>query len=246
MNLKTLIIDDEPLAHDVILTYMEDIPFLTLSGQFYLATEALTFLYQHKVDLIFLDIQMPKLSGLDFLKTLKDPPTIIITSAFASYALEGFEWDVCDYLLKPFRFERFLKAANKALALQSIQQSQGTILTESNGKLIAPPREEEHIFIKHDKRHLHLAIREIHYLESYGNYVKVWMKDKFYLTSRTLSSFEEQLPDSSFIRIHKSFLINRIWVDYLEGNRLKLKNGTELPIGKNHKQAFKRFMSRES
>lgn len=241
IKLRSIIIDDEPLAHDIILTYMEDIPFLELVGQFHLATEALSFLHQHSVDLIFLDIQMPKLSGLEFLKTLREPPSIIITSAFAEYALAGFEWDVCDYLLKPFRFERFLKAANKALALQHIQQSQGQhSLAESEN---IAPEESKHIFIKTDKRHLQLELQDIYYLESYGNYVKVWMKDQYHLTSRTLASFEEQLPQHSFIRIHKSFLIHRVWVDYLEGNRLFLKNQVELPMGKNHKQAFKRFMS---
>lgn len=241
MKLRCIIIDDEPLAHDIILTYMEDIPFLELVAQFHLATDALSFLHQHSVDLIFLDIQMPKLSGLEFLKTLQEPPSIIITSAFAEYALEGFEWNVCDYLLKPFRFERFLKAANKALSLRHLQQSQ----TPASQPKSETPRTEEpkHIFIKTDKKHLQLELKDICYLESYGNYVKVWMKDQYHLTSRTLSSFEEQLPPHVFIRIHKSYLIHRIWVDYLEGNRLFLKNQVELPMGKNHKQSFKRFMS---
>jgi len=244
MKLKTIIIDDEPLAHEVILKYMEDIPFLEPVAQFYLATDALVFLHQHCVDLIFLDIHMPKLSGLAFLKTLKDPPTIIITTAYAEFALQGFEWDVCDYLLKPFRFERFLKAANKALAQQD-QKKLSSFPEAMPEQKIPPMNEFQHIFIKTDNRFLHLETKEIYYLESYGNYVKVWSSDQFHLTSRTLLSFEEQLSSRLFIRIHKSFIINRIWVDYLEGNRLFLKNGIELPIGKNHKQAFKQFMSEQ-
>ncbi|MDW3645596.1 MAG: LytTR family DNA-binding domain-containing protein [Bacteroidia bacterium] len=243
MKLRTLIIDDEPLAHDIILKYMEDVPFLELAGQFHLATDALSFLHQNSVDLIFLDIQMPKLSGLDFLKTLREPPIIIISSAYAEYAVESFELDVCDYLLKPFRFDRFLKATNKALSLKRMQeQSQQS----PEPKNISQKAEENHqIFIKADKRFIQLETSDIYYLESYGNYVKVWMKEKFHLTSRTLSSFEDQLNTRFFIRIHKSYLINRLWVDFLEGNRLMLKNGVELPIGKNHKQHFKRFMSRD-
>ena len=114
MQLKALIIDDEPLAHDIIQAYADDVPFLDITGNCHLATEALTYLHDHEVDLIFLDINMPKLKGLDFLRVLKDPPVVVVTSAYEEYALESFELDVCDYLHKPFRFDRFLKAVERA------------------------------------------------------------------------------------------------------------------------------------
>eukprot|EP01132_Coremiostelium_polycephalum_P023929 gene23929-28664_t len=122
MSLRCLIIDDEPLAHEVILNYMEDIPFLENAGQCYRATQALEFLSNNSVDVIFLDIRMPKLNGLDFLRTLQRKPIVIVTSAFEEHALESFELEVCDYLLKPFRFDRMLKAANRALEIYTLKK----------------------------------------------------------------------------------------------------------------------------
>lgn len=234
MSLRCLIIDDEPLAHDVILTHVEDIPFLQVVGQCYRATDAFDFLSKNEVDLIFLDIRMPKLSGLDFIKTLTHPPLIIITSAFEEYALESFDLEVCDYLLKPFRFDRLLKAANRALALFQLKHQQKVITPETNAAV-----EEDYIAVKSDKRLTLVNLNELYYLESLGNYVKVWKHDQFLLTPRTLSSFEAQLPPTQFIRIHKSFILHKKFVNYLEGNMIILKNGTQLPIGKNYKDVIK-------
>lgn len=224
MSLRCLIVDDEPLAHDIILRYMEDVPFLELAGQCYRAADALTFLHNTPVDLIFLDIRMPKLSGLDFLRTLKQPPLVIITSAYEEHALESFELDVCDYLLKPFRFDRFLKAANRALSQHTLQLP-----------------DKASIYIKSDKKLVQLELDAIYYLESLGNYVKVWENQHFILTPRTLSSFEEQLPPE-FVRIHKSYILHKKYVHYIEGNNIRLKNGKELPLGKNYKHVVKGLM----
>ena len=243
MPLRTLILDDEPLAHKVILEYAKDMPLLEIVGQCYLATEAMLFLKQQEVDLLFLDINMPKLKGLDFLRTLKQPPIVIITSAYQEYALESFELDVCDYLLKPFRFDRFIKAVDKAYELFQLKE-QRAIATPISAP-VKKTTETQQIFIKADKRLINIAISEIYYLESYGNYVKVWLLDTFHLTPRTLSSFEEQLPQSDFFRIHKSFIINRPFIDYVEGNFVLMKNGKQLAIGKNHRSAFKAFLSND-
>ena len=237
MQLNALIIDDEPLAHDIIQAYVKDIPFLNIIGNCYLATEALPVLRQQNIDLIFLDIHMPKLKGLDFLRVLKNPPIVIITSAYEEYALESFELDVCDYLHKPFRFDRFLKAANKALEWHELKNNQGQ---EATSKAATPPQQ---LFIKTDKRHMQLDLSDIYFLESYGNYVKVWLADQFHLTLRTLSSFETQLQSqANFIRIHKSYLINKTHVSYLEGNQVFMRNGQTVGIGKSYKSVIKQII----
>ena len=238
MKMRCLIVDDEPLAHDVILSYIREVPFLEIAGQCYRATEALDFLNKSEIDLIFLDIRMPKLSGLDFLKTLQKQPIVIITSAYEEHALESFDLDVCDYLLKPFRFDRFLKASNRALTRFNFKrQSTDPILNEE------PVFEPARIYLKSDKRYVLQELEKIHYLESLGNYVKVWEESAFILTPRTLSSFENQLPPEDFIRIHKSFILNKRFVHYIEGNTIRLKNGKELSLGKNYKHVLKALLT---
>jgi len=239
MSLRCLIVDDEPLAHGVITEYAKDIPFITITGHCYRATEALDFLTKQQVDLIFLDIRMPKLNGLDFLRTLHHKPLVIITSAYEEYALESFDLAVCDYLLKPFRLDRFLKAVNRALELFQLKSQN---LGIADIKTI--PKNEAQISLKVDKKHILIKTEEIQFLESLGNYVKVWKDHDFLLTPRTLASFEEQLP-SDFIRIHKSFILNKKYVDYLEGNTIMLKNGQEVPIGKNFKGIIKQLLNIE-
>lgn len=227
MNVKCLIIDDEPLAHDIICSYSEDVPFLQICGQCYRATEAFEFLTHTHVDLIFLDIRMPKLSGLDFLRTFQNKPLVIITSAYEEYALESFDLAVCDYLLKPIRFERFLQAVNRAVEVKT----KG--IGDRNAQL------DEQISVKVDKKYVLVSAKDIQYLESLGNYVKVWRGTDFLLTPRTLSGFEEQLPPSHFIRIHKSFILNRMYVHFLEGNTIYLKDGRQLPVGKSYQSTIK-------
>ncbi len=230
--MRTLIIDDEPLAHDVILTYVKDVDYINIVGQFHLATDALSFLRTETVDLIFLDINMPKLKGLDFLRTLTNPPIVIITSAYEEYALESFELKVCDYLLKPFRFSRFLKATQTALELFELKNQPPNLELEHT----------QQIFIKSDKKLIQIDLSAIYHVESYGNYVKIWLENEYILTPRTLSSFEAQLPKTDFFRIHKSFIINKKHIDFVEGNMVTLKNETTLTIGKSQRSAFKSFI----
>lgn len=237
MSLRCLIIDDEPLAHDIILAYINDVPFLTNIGHCYRATEALDFLNNHEIDLIFLDIRMPKLSGLDFLRTLQHKPLVVITSAYEEYALESFDLAVCDYLLKPFRFDRFLKAVNRAQEIYNLKNPVEKPVNMLQKEGVATDK----IAIKVDKKHILLSLDEILYLESLGNYVKVWKDDGFLLTPRTLTSFEEQLP-STFVRIHKSFILNKKYVNYLEGNMAFLKNEQQIPVGKNYKATIKQIL----
>ncbi|MGN6416515.1 MAG: LytR/AlgR family response regulator transcription factor [Pseudobacter sp.] len=239
MKLRCLIVDDEPLAHEVILRYIEDVPFLETAGQCYLATEALSFLGSHQVDLVFLDIRMPKLSGLDFLRTLQQRPMVIITSAYEEHALESFELEVVDYLLKPFRFDRFLKAANRALSLHSLRLQPPQ---NPPAKALAAP-DASSIYIKSDKKLVQLPFDEVWFLESLGNYVKVWNEQKYILTPRTLSSFESQLPAEHFVRVHKSYILNRKYLHYIDGNLIRLKNGKTLPFGKSYRQMVKQLLN---
>lgn len=240
MQLRALIIDDEPLAHKVILEYAKDLPALTIAGRCFSATEAMPLMSRENIDLLFLDIHMPKITGLDFLRTLQHKPMVIITSAYESYALESFELDVCDYLLKPFSFTRFLQAINKALDLQQLKN-----MAASPAGMHSPesaPTTQPPIFIKVDKRLIQIVPDNIYYLESFGNYVKVWMGNEFHLTLRTLSSFESQLNSPDILRIHKSFILNKQYIDYIEGNQVVMKNGRKLPVGKHFRSSLKKMI----
>lgn len=238
MTLKALIIDDEPLAHDIIIGFLEDVPFIEVVGQSYLATEALTFLNNHDVDLLFLDINMPKLNGIDFLKILTKKPQVIITSAYQEYALESFELDVCDYLLKPFRYDRFLKAVSKANEQYQLTQTNRATAIEIPTKAIET---KSSIFIKVDKKLIQLELSDIGYFEAYGNYVKVWVGDKSLLTPRTLTSFEEELIDTDFMRIHKSFIIHKQHIKFIEAAKVHMSNGNTLSFGKSFRHLVKQL-----
>ena len=213
--LRALIVDDEPLAHKVIVQYAAELPFLEIVGQCYKAAEAYTHLEESSIDLLFLDINMPRLKGLDFLRTLANPPQVIITSAYEEYALEGYELRVTDYLLKPFRYERFLKAVNAAR--QTRPEDSSSLNTAAGGQI------QDRLFVKVNKRHLQLNFNDIHYLESYGNYVKIWTAKDCHLTARTLTSFEAELPED-FARVHKSFILNKTEIHYVEGAMIIMKS----------------------
>ncbi|MEM1122398.1 MAG: LytTR family DNA-binding domain-containing protein [Bacteroidota bacterium] len=230
-----LIIDDEPLAHKVIEKYTISLNWLTKVGNAYDAFKGFEQLNSQIVDLLFLDIHMPKLKGLDFLRTLANPPLVIITSAYREYALEGFELNVCDYLLKPFSLERFLVAVNKAASLKNLDNAQSAVAPPILEKA---PSKIEQIFIKGDKKYHQVALKDIQYLESYGSYVKVFLADQMILTHETTSHFEQILPKSAFLRIHKSYIVSISKIEIIEGNRLKIGE-KRLPIGNFYKKAVK-------
>lgn len=245
-KLRALIVDDEPLAHEVILDYADEVPFLDIVGQCFRATEALERLNEDKVDLLFLDIQMPRLGGLDLLRSLRKRPLAIVTSAHEEYALEGYELEVCDYLLKPFRFPRFLEACSRALTRH--RQSVGLARdADTMGPAPPPtpakPQTAEHLLLKVDQRWLHVPLAHISHVESAGNYVKVWTGKASHLTLRTLSSFEEELPADHFQRVHKSYIVSKSHIAFLQDNALRLTSGQSLPIGKTWRKAVWRFLS---
>jgi DNA-binding LytR/AlgR family response regulator len=229
MILKCLILDDEPLAHKVIIEYAKEIPYLDIVAQAYLPMNAVQVLKQKSIDLLFLDIQMPQLNGLEMLRLIDQPPQVIVTSAFKEYALEGFDLQVCDYLLKPFRFERFLQATEKAFDHQSrLNNSEDT--------------NKNYLLIKSDKRLIQIQKEEVVYIESYGNFVKIWTMDQCLITARTLNSFVEELHGSGFCQVHKSYLVSKKYVEYIEGNSVMMKLNSLLPISKNYKSDFLDFI----
>lgn len=233
MNLRYIIVDDEPIAHRVIEEYCKDLSFMQLQINCYDALQALSFLKTHKVDLIFLDINMPKLKGFDFLRTLDHPPQVIVTSAYQEYALEGFELNVCDYLLKPFSFERFLKAVNKAMDLLPATVGKVPIATKST--------DMGSLFIKGEKKYHQVMLDDILYIEACGNYSTVSLTQDEIITPEKISDLEKMLASENFIRVHKSFIVSTSKIKEIEGNLIRLGKKS-VPIGRVYKMNVDKFL----
>ncbi|WP_298547376.1 LytTR family DNA-binding domain-containing protein [uncultured Aquimarina sp.] len=227
--MKYIIVDDEPIAHTIIEDYAASLNDLHLSGNFYNAVDALAFLQKEQVDLIFLDIEMPKLKGLDFLRALTNPPLIVITSAYSEFAVESYELEVCDYLLKPFSFERFLKAYAKVSKAKEQSSTKSKTVTDAS---------PTSIFLKGDKETHHIQLDHIKYLESYGSYVKLYLQTEMLLIHESISHFEEVLSADQFIRVHRSFMVSVASIKSIVGNQIKLE-GITIPIGQSYKAAVK-------
>lgn len=235
MNIRCLIIDDEPLAQRVIEKYAENVPYLEIVRKCNNALEAIEILHQEEIHLLFLDINMPRLSGMDFLKALKNPPLVIITTAYAEYAIQGYEMDVVDYLMKPFAFDRFLKAVQKAADfLRTREPSHG------ESQEIENP-EERFIFIKSSKKTYKVNLSEILYIEALGDYVKIYTDGRMIVSYQSLKNLEGLLPAKSFPRIHKSFIIALSRIDMIEGNQVKIRERM-IPVGTNFKAEFERLI----
>lgn len=225
---KYCIIDDEPIAHRIIEGYCENLPHLQKIGNCYNAFEAIELLNTTPVDLIFLDINMPKLSGFDLLKSMPSPPATIVTSAYKEFALEGYELDISDYLLKPFSFARFLKAVNKAINTKMPAPSVPSLPTA---------KEETHLFLKGDKKIHQVHFEEILFIEAYGNYSKIYLVEEMIVSHEKISSLEQLLPINDFIRVHKSFIVALKKIKILEGNRIFIQEHT-VPIGQTYKNSL--------
>ncbi len=223
MPIKCLILEDEPLAQNVLRNYIQQFSGLELIGIYGDPVEAQAFIHRAKPDIIFLDINLPKISGINFLKALSNPPLIIFTTAYQDFALEGFELNAVDYLLKPFSLERFIKAVNKAM--QRLEPREET------------KTDEEALFVKVDKKLYRVATEEILYLEALDDYVKVATSTKEFLTNNTLKNLQDELPPSRFMRVHKSYLVCIGKIDYIEGNYIRM-GSKEIPIGAVYKEQF--------
>lgn len=216
MTIKCFIIEDEPLAQNILRKYISQFPGLLLAGTYDTALAAQPYLLQEKPDVIFLDINLPTISGINFLKTLTNPPLIIFTTAYPDFAVEGYELNAVDYLLKPFSLERFIKAMNKAVERLAPKET-------AKG-------DEDSIFIKVDKKLYRLATDDINYLEAVDDYVKVITTEKQFLTNSTLKHIQEELPPSRFIRVHKSYIVCIGKIEYIEGNYIRI-GGKDVPVG---------------
>jgi DNA-binding LytR/AlgR family response regulator len=219
--INCLVVDDEPIAREGILEHIREVDYLNPVAACKSAMEAASLLQKHKIDLVFLDIQMPKLTGIEFVKALAHPPLIIFTTAYSEYALEGFELDVVDYLLKPISFPRFLKATEKARHYLQAAEKDLTIT-------------EDYFFIKCNGKIEKIMVADVRYIEGMANYVVIHARQKKYITYLTFRGIEEQLPADMFIRIHKSYLVALSAIQSIDGADLNI-DGTLLPISKNYR-----------
>ena len=224
MKINCIIVDDEPLARKGLKEYINDVDFLNLVGEFDNAVKATDILSKENVLLLFLDIQMPKITGLDFFRSLKQAPPVIFTTAYPQYALEGFDVNALDYLVKPISFERFLKAALKAKEYYEIRKENESKATSN----------EEYFFVKADNKLVKIFFNEILFVEALQNYVTIHTATKKYITYLTFKSVEEYLPQDAFIKTHKSYIVSAAKIDSIEGNDIRIKE-YHVPISRNEK-----------
>ncbi|MCK4662738.1 MAG: response regulator transcription factor [Bacteroidales bacterium] len=228
MKIKCIIVDDEPLAIAVIENYLSKLPDIEIVAKFENALDAFDILKKQHIDLIFLDIEMPNITGIDFLKSLSDPPNVIITSANKDYAIEGFELNVVDYIIKPLTFERLLKAINKLP--EKNKKGDITIDVEQNNTVF----KDDYIFVKENKKMVKIFLSKILYIESIKDYVQIFTERKKVITKQQLGYFEKKLEDK-FIRIHKSYLVSTSKIESYSASGVEILN-KELPIGRSYKE----------
>lgn len=221
MKLNCLIVDDEPLARKGLAEYVKEIDFLHLEGECGSAAQASTALTKGGIDLLLLDVQMPRLSGIDFLKTLHNPPMVIITTAFSDYALEGYALDVIDYLVKPIPFDRFLKAVTKAFDFHSIRVKAGS----KEGGI------PDFFFVKSNGKYERVIFDDILFAESMQNYVIIHLPGQKLIVYMTLAGLAEQLPANKFLKVHKSYLVSLAHINSVENNDILIRQ-TRIPISR--------------
>lgn len=223
MKIRTIIVEDEPLAREGLKSYIREIDSLELCAVCENALDANEVLKEEKPDLMFLDIQMPKITGIDFLKSLQSPPMVILTTAYPNYALQGFELDVVDYLVKPYPFDRFLKAVNKAKDLYHLKQHPKEY-----------PSTKDAIFLKVDNVLKRVILNDIIYIEGMENYVALHTREGRMITLMTMKSMEETLPSENFLRVHKTYIISKNHVKGIEGNEIDMGK-VKIPMSRNRR-----------
>ncbi len=230
-QINCLIVDDEPIAREIIKTYCSHLPMLHVVASVGNALEAKTMLQSQRIDILFLDINMPVLNGIAFLKTLKNQPQVIFTTAYKEYAVDAFDLAAIDYLLKPFSLERFIVAVDKAL--ERLTGTQNGIETGTQEAV----KTEDYLFLKADGKIYKIRHDDLLFAEAQGNYIKIVTDQNTLLPSMTFSGFEELLPKALFLRVHRSFIINKAKITHIEGNRVFIQNH-EIPIGSSYREDF--------
>lgn len=228
-KIQCIIIEDEPLAAKVLSDYISQVPFLELQGTFKDAILAADYLHDHTVDLMFLDIHLPKLKGMAFLKTLINPPAVIITTAYHQYAVEGFSLNVTDYLLKPFEFERFLVAVNKVKTARSVKHEPGDIQDR-----------KDYLFLNVQKKKVKILFSDILYIESQREYIKIVTAKGEFLSKMSTHEIEDLLPANLFKRIHRSFIVSVKRIDSYTAEMVEI-NGISIPIGRGYKDVIEKL-----
>ena len=240
--IRCLIVEDEPIAQDIIENFIGRLPFLELAAKVGNVFEAYEVLSRQTIDLIFCDIEMPQISGLEFLKSLSQRPQVIMTTAFHQYAHEGFELDVTDYLLKPIAFERFLRAVHKVKekfdARNLLSQNQAQTTPQHPTTTTPQFSPDDHIFVKEDGNLIKVFLTDIQYVEAMKDYVKIYVQDRFIVTYLTMKKMEESLPEDGFLRIHKSYIANLRQIRGISGNMLGLISKTQIPIGMQYREGL--------
>lgn len=232
--LRCLLVDDEPLALRLLSSYVERVPFLELVGTCRSALDALTVLQREAVDVLFLDIQMPDLTGVEFVRSMQPQALVIFTTAYENYALEGFNLNALDYLVKPIAFERFLQAAQKA---QDRLAPRPPEPAAAPAPAPAHPTADDYIFVKADYHTQRLNLRDIRYLEGLKDYIKIYAGAKPILTLNSLKAFEDRLPSPDFVRVHRSYIVSLAHIDSIRKNRIYMGEAI-IPIGESYAEAF--------
>ena len=232
-KIKCLIVDDEPLAQQVIETYINKLSSLELIQKCNNAMEAFEALQQHEINLMFLDVQMPVITGIEFLRSLKNPPQIILTTAYPNFALDGFDLNVADYLLKPISFERFLKAIHKITEKTSSQNQ-----PQANDNNSLP----EYMFVKEDGKLVKINFNDIDHIECMKDYAKIFTRQRMIVTHHTMKKFEEILPSKLFMRVHRSYIIYLPAIQSIFGNLIETQKG-RIPIGANYQEELMKVVS---
>jgi len=223
-----LIVEDEPISQEILEAYIQDCPQLVLKGICKDAIEANTILLNQKIDLLFLDINMPKLNGIEWLKSLDELPEVIFTTAYPEYAVEGFDLNALDYLLKPFSFNRFLKAVNKFTSLQKNVENSDPISSST-------------ITVKSNKKTYLIKTSDLNFIESDGDYLKLYRDEDCIVIHETLKAFQSKLPQNNFLRIHRSYIINTDKIDYLEGNQVCIHKRM-IPVASSYREGLKELL----
>ncbi len=244
MNIRCVIVDDEPLALDVLESYIDKIDHLDLVARLDNAVEAFNLLNREEVDLLFLDIQMPRLSGIELLRNISNPPKVIFTTAYRDYALQGYELDVMDYLLKPISFDRFLKAVNK-LNRDRLTENAPPSPVSSFDSTPNNQYEEAFLYLKADKKMVKILLKDILYIESLKDYIRVKTTQKTVTAYQRISFMEEKLPENRFIRIHRSFIVAKDKVDAFSPPSVEIGDIT-LPIGRNYRSEVLKSLNEQN